>query len=59
MKKQEALGRRIDRDRQTLYDLAKLYGFNHDRVLKQSRMLDELINQYNRTVYKHTKKPTA
>lgn len=59
MKKKVALRKRIESARQKLYDLALQYGFGHKRVLKQSMVLDELINQYNRNFYAHIKKPPA
>ncbi|WP_431090010.1 Spo0E family sporulation regulatory protein-aspartic acid phosphatase [Paenibacillus sp. 8b26] len=59
MKKQEILRHSLEKNRQKLYDLQKKYGFDDARVLKQSMILDELINQYNRTFYADIKKPTA
>ncbi|MGM1019366.1 MAG: Spo0E family sporulation regulatory protein-aspartic acid phosphatase [Bacillota bacterium] len=59
MKKQEILRYRLEKNRQKLYDLQKEYGLDDARVLKQSMLLDELINQYNRTFYTNVKKPTA
>jgi hypothetical protein len=59
MKKQESLRQRLEKARQKLYDLQTKYGLGHARVLKQSMVLDELINQYNRTFYARVKKPTA
>ncbi|MGG1616432.1 aspartyl-phosphate phosphatase Spo0E family protein [Paenibacillus sp. NRS-1782] len=59
MKKQEILRYRLEKNRQKLYDLQKEHGLDDARVLKQSMLLDELINQYNRTFYTHINKPTA
>jgi hypothetical protein len=59
MKKQEALRQRLEKAREKFYDLQKKHGFGDARVLRQSMLLDELINQYNRTFYAHAKKPTA
>ncbi|OPG89609.1 hypothetical protein B2I21_36150 [Chryseobacterium mucoviscidosis] len=40
---------RIERARNRLYVLTEKYGdFQHPAVIKQSMVLDELINQYNR-----------
>lgn len=48
---------RIEGARNRLYDLAGKYGdFQHPAVIKQSMVLDELINQYNRAG-KQIKKP--
>ncbi|KJD46392.1 aspartyl-phosphate phosphatase Spo0E family protein [Paenibacillus terrae] len=41
--------------RQQLYDLQNKHGFGHASVLKQSMVLDELINQYQYTYYRHEK----
>ncbi|MGW8957590.1 aspartyl-phosphate phosphatase Spo0E family protein [Paenibacillus sp. NPDC055715] len=59
MKKQEVLRNRLEKNRQKLYDLQKKYGFDDACVLRQSMLLDELINQYNRTFYVHAKKQTG
>ncbi|MBR2565787.1 MAG: aspartyl-phosphate phosphatase Spo0E family protein [Paenibacillus sp.] len=43
---------RIERDRQKLRQLAENHGMQDDKVLKQSMILDELINEYYRFQYK-------
>ncbi|WP_337035804.1 aspartyl-phosphate phosphatase Spo0E family protein [Paenibacillus illinoisensis] len=41
---------RIERARNRLHHLTEKHGnFQHPAVIKQSMLLDELINQYNRT----------
>ncbi|MGM1022325.1 MAG: aspartyl-phosphate phosphatase Spo0E family protein [Bacillota bacterium] len=47
------------KNRQWLYDLQAKYGLGHMDVLRQSMVLDELINQYNRVYYAKLKKPIA
>lgn len=59
MKKQEFLHYRLEKNRQKLYNLQEKYGFDNTRVLKQSMILDGLINQYNRCFYANIKKSTA
>lgn len=41
----------LDESRDILYILEQKYGLSHPHVLKQSMLLDELINQYNRVYY--------
>ncbi|MGF7048461.1 hypothetical protein J2T13_002969 [Paenibacillus sp. DS2015] len=55
MRKEESLVHLIETARQQLCDLEQLYGLAHFKVLNQSMMLDELINQYNRAYYAQTK----
>ncbi|SEU23759.1 aspartyl-phosphate phosphatase Spo0E family protein [Paenibacillus sp. NFR01] len=39
---------RVERARQKLYQAQKRYGFfTHPKVVKQSVILDELLNEYN------------
>ena len=44
---------RIERDRQKLRRLAENHGMQDNKVLEQSMVLDELINEYYRFQYKH------
>ncbi|MDP4099102.1 aspartyl-phosphate phosphatase Spo0E family protein [Paenibacillus sp. P96] len=55
MPEHENLSRRIEESRQQLYALEQEYGLTHASVLKQSMVLDELINEYNRKFYARTK----
>ncbi|MDR6778525.1 hypothetical protein J2W98_002802 [Paenibacillus peoriae] len=55
----ETLQQRLEKNRQRLYDLQAKYGLEHIYVLRQSMVLDELINQYNRIYYAKLKKPIA
>lgn len=50
---------RIECARTRLHELAKKHSaeFGHPAVIKQSILLDELINQYNRLVGEQLKKP--
>ncbi|AET59015.1 hypothetical protein HPL003_11290 [Paenibacillus terrae HPL-003] len=59
MEEKELLKLRLENARQKLYDLQAKYGLEHALVLNQSMILDELINQYNRTFYRRVKKPPA
>ncbi|WP_342416567.1 aspartyl-phosphate phosphatase Spo0E family protein [Paenibacillus sp. FSL R10-2782] len=59
MIRDDILRQRLEEDRQKLYDLQAKYGFAHASVLKQSMILDELINQYNRHFYVREKNPIA
>nr|WP_154892023.1 aspartyl-phosphate phosphatase Spo0E family protein [Paenibacillus xylanexedens] len=47
---------RIERDRQKLRRLAENHGMQDNKVLEQSMVLDELINEYYRFKYKHMMK---
>ncbi len=47
---------RIERDRQKLRRLAENHGMQDNKVLEQSMVLDELINEYYRFQYKHMMK---
>lgn len=53
------LQQRLEKNRQRLYDLQAKYGLGHMYVLRQSIVLDELTNQYNRIYYAKLKKPIA
>nr|WP_025684650.1 aspartyl-phosphate phosphatase Spo0E family protein [Paenibacillus maysiensis] len=59
MESEETLQQRLEKNRQWLYDLQAKYGLGHMDVLRQSMVLDELINQYNRVYYAKLKKPIA
>ncbi len=59
MGSEETLQQRLEKNRQRLYDLQAKYGLEHIYVLRQSMVLDELINQYNRIYYAKLKKPIA
>ncbi|AET58050.1 hypothetical protein HPL003_06435 [Paenibacillus terrae HPL-003] len=59
MGSEKALQQRLEKNRQRLYDLQAKYGLDHMYVLRQSMVLDELINQYNRMYYTKLKKPIA
>lgn len=56
---QKSLQQSIDVARQQLYNLAKHYDLSHPIVLKQSMVLDELINKYNRLTYKRSPRPLS
>ncbi|NQX49767.1 aspartyl-phosphate phosphatase Spo0E family protein [Paenibacillus tritici] len=57
MKKSMLMQLRIERARNRLYTLTNQYGnFQHPAVIKQSMVLDELINQYN-VIGEQLKKP--
>ncbi|ASA26609.1 hypothetical protein B9T62_35610 [Paenibacillus donghaensis] len=43
----------MEKARQELCDLEQIYGLGHPGVLRQSMVLDELINRYNRSYYAH------
>ncbi|WP_036650363.1 aspartyl-phosphate phosphatase Spo0E family protein [Paenibacillus wynnii] len=47
----KGLKQEMETARQRLNHLEKRYGLRHSRVLKQSMVLDELINEYNQTYY--------
>ncbi|MFB8376743.1 Spo0E family sporulation regulatory protein-aspartic acid phosphatase [Paenibacillus taichungensis] len=38
----------LERERKSLYELVAVYGLQHPLVVKQSEILDEIINRYNR-----------
>ncbi|QZN76563.1 aspartyl-phosphate phosphatase Spo0E family protein [Paenibacillus sp. DR312] len=38
----------LERERESLHALVAIYGLQHPIVIKQSEILDELINRYNR-----------
>ncbi|TKH43864.1 aspartyl-phosphate phosphatase Spo0E family protein [Paenibacillus sp. FSL R10-2782] len=67
MIRDDILRQRLERARQKLYILQAKHGFSHASVLRQSMILDKLINQYNRLFYVRIlqnpevkeKKPTA
>ncbi|MCC3379610.1 aspartyl-phosphate phosphatase Spo0E family protein [Paenibacillus farraposensis] len=55
----KTIQQRLEKNRKRLYDLHAKYGLGHNYVLRQSMVLDELINQYNRIYYAKLKKPIA
>ncbi|MGG1641233.1 aspartyl-phosphate phosphatase Spo0E family protein [Paenibacillus sp. NRS-1782] len=59
MESEVTLQQRLENNRQRLYDLQAKYGLGHMYVLRQSMVLDELINQYHRMYYTKLKKPIA
>ncbi|MBE0334920.1 aspartyl-phosphate phosphatase Spo0E family protein [Paenibacillus sp. 28ISP30-2] len=59
MIRDDILRQRLEKARQKLYVLQAKHGFSHSSVLRQSMILDKLINQYNRHFYVKEKKPTA
>ncbi|MGC5774385.1 Spo0E family sporulation regulatory protein-aspartic acid phosphatase [Paenibacillus pabuli] len=38
----------LEHERASLYELAAIYGLQHPLVIRQSEILDEMINRYNR-----------
>lgn len=57
MKKKVFIQRRIDRARKHLHILVEKHGgIQHPAVIKQSMVLDDLINQYNREVAQERKR---
>ncbi|ANY73205.1 MULTISPECIES: aspartyl-phosphate phosphatase Spo0E family protein [Paenibacillus] len=49
MKTKDGMKFDIERERNKLHKMKQRYrDFNHPKVLEQSAVLDELINQYNR-----------
>ncbi|AOK91561.1 MULTISPECIES: aspartyl-phosphate phosphatase Spo0E family protein [Paenibacillus] len=59
MIRDDILCQQLEKARQKLYILQAKYGFNHASVLRQSVIMDNLINQYNHLFYIKEKKPTA
>lgn len=56
-KKSVHIQRRIDRARKHLHFLVEKYGeVQHRAVIKQSMVLDDLINQYNREIAQERKR---
>lgn len=56
MKKRVLIQRRIDRARKHLHILVEKYGeIQHPAVIKQSMVLDDLINQYNHEIAQERK----
>ncbi|WP_283654592.1 aspartyl-phosphate phosphatase Spo0E family protein [Paenibacillus sp. RC334] len=55
MQTDNILSHHVEAARQKLHDLQNKYGFGHASVLKQSMVLDELINQYQYTYYRRKK----
>lgn len=53
---QESLNSKMENARRELCKLEQRYGLGHSSVLQQSMVLDELINQFNRTYYTQTKR---
>lgn len=54
--KSKYIKHRIEEERQRLGLLAKQYGLQDKRVLKQSMELDQLINQYNEVKYDYMRR---
>ncbi|AZK46711.1 aspartyl-phosphate phosphatase Spo0E family protein [Paenibacillus lentus] len=54
--KSKYIKHRIEEERQRLGLLAKQYGLQDIRVLKQSMELDQLINQYNEVKYDYMRR---
>ncbi|MNJ34197.1 aspartyl-phosphate phosphatase Spo0E family protein [Paenibacillus bouchesdurhonensis] len=54
--KSKYIKHRIEEERQRLGLLAKQYGLQDMRVLKQSMELDRLINQYNEVKYEYMRR---
>ncbi|WP_139209435.1 MULTISPECIES: aspartyl-phosphate phosphatase Spo0E family protein [unclassified Paenibacillus] len=48
MREPRILRDQIEQSRQELRRLVERHGMHDDRVLQQSRILDELINEFNR-----------
>ncbi|PYE49284.1 aspartyl-phosphate phosphatase Spo0E family protein [Paenibacillus barcinonensis] len=40
---------KIEQERDVLNKLVSIYGIEHPLVIRQSELLDELINQHNKT----------
>jgi hypothetical protein len=59
MPEQKSLSQKIEESRQQLYELEQKYGLAHASVLRQSMVLDELINEYNRKFHVRTEKRFA
>ncbi|KJD43656.1 aspartyl-phosphate phosphatase Spo0E family protein [Paenibacillus terrae] len=59
MVRDDILRQRLEKARQKLYALQAKHGFSHASVLRQSMIMDKLINQYNHHFYMKEKKPTA
>ncbi|MDY7992132.1 aspartyl-phosphate phosphatase Spo0E family protein [Paenibacillus polymyxa] len=59
MIRDDILCQQLEKARQMLYILQAKHGFNHASVLRQSVIMDNLINQYNHLFYIKEKKPTA
>lgn len=58
MKKSMLMQLRIERARNRLHALSEKHeNFQHPAVIKQSMVLDDLINQYNRIGEQQIKKP--
>jgi hypothetical protein len=55
VKNETSLKQKIEISRQRLYELEQQHGFGHSSILKQSMVLDELINQYNHIYYVQAK----
>lgn len=51
MIRDDILRQQLEKARQKLYILQAKHGFNHASVLKQSVIMDNLINQYNHLFY--------
>lgn len=51
MIRDDILCQQLEKARQKLYILQAKHGFNHASVLRQSVIMDNLINQYNHLFY--------
>ncbi|MEC0330587.1 aspartyl-phosphate phosphatase Spo0E family protein [Paenibacillus macerans] len=58
---EDGIQARIERERNKLHVLTEKYNgqFGHPRVIHQSMILDELINQYYQLHIRNIKKPIA
>jgi hypothetical protein len=59
VKEATSLKQKIEISRQKLYELEQQHGLGHFSILKQSMVLDELINQYNHIYYVRTKERSS
>ncbi|MGW8958393.1 aspartyl-phosphate phosphatase Spo0E family protein [Paenibacillus sp. NPDC055715] len=59
MIRDDILRQKLEKARQKMYALQAKHGFDHASVLKQSMILDELINDYHHTFYRRGKNPIA
>ena len=55
METKEGIKFSIEQERHKLHKMKRYRDFNHPKVLRQSIVLDELINQYNRFLLKENK----
>lgn len=45
----------LEREREHLYTLAAVHGLQHPIVIKQSELLDEMINLHNQMILRNSK----